>query len=139
MLIGRLSLASVALLASGLVSAPAQSRTPLESKSEAQLARALHDRIAGKPVDCLNLHDIRSSQIIDRTAILYETTGGTLYLNRPDSGQSSLNRGDVLVTDTHSHQLCSIDVVRLYDTSSRMQTGVVFLGEFVPYRKPKSR
>jgi hypothetical protein len=135
----RINLGSVVtLLAGGLLasSAAAKTGTSLETRSEARLARALDGRIAGRPVDCLNLRDIRSSQIIDRTAILYETNGGTLYLNRPDAGQNSLSRGDVLVTDTHSHQLCSIDVVRLYDTSSRMQTGVVFLGDFVPYRKP---
>ena len=137
----RISLGSVVtLLAGGLLasSAAAQTGTSLETRSEARLARALDGRIAGRPVDCLNLRDIRSSQIIDRTAILYETNGGTLYLNRPDAGQNSLSRGDVLVTDTHSHQLCSIDVVRLYDTSSQMQTGVVFLGDFVPYRKPRT-
>jgi hypothetical protein len=39
------------------------------------------------------------------------------------------------VTKTYGSQLCSIDVVSLYDSASRMQTGIVFLGEFVPYRK----
>ena len=135
----RISLATLAAMFAGVLIGPsafAQTRTSLENRSEAQLARALDGRVAGKPVDCLNLRDIRSSRIIDRAAILYETHGDTLYLNRPDAGQSSLNRGDVLVTDTHSQQLCSIDVVHLYDTSLHMRTGVVFLGDFVPYRKP---
>jgi hypothetical protein len=43
----------------------------------------------------------------------------------------------VLVTDTHSSQLCSIDIVRLYDPMARMQTGFVGLGDFVPYSKPR--
>ena len=136
----RLAACSVAALLAGLlVIPPARADTSPTSRSEARLARALEGRVSGKPVDCLNQRDIRSSQIIDRTAILYETSGGTLYLNRPDAGQSSLRRGDVLVTDTHSHRLCSIDVVHLYDTASWMPTGVVFLGEFVPYRKLRAR
>jgi hypothetical protein len=101
------------------------------------LAEALSGRVAGAPVDCVNLRDIRSSKIINRTAILYETGGGTIYVNRPDAGRESLDDWDVLVTKTHASRLCSIDVVSLYDTSARMQTGVVFLGEFVPYRKPR--
>ena len=104
---------------------------------EAKLAEALSGRVAGAPVDCVNLRDIRSSKIINRTAILYETGGGTIYVNRPDAGRESLNEWDVLVTKTHTNRLCSIDVVSLYDTGARMQTGAVFLGEFVPYHKPR--
>lgn len=118
-----------------LVTVPAQAASTQHPKAEAKLARLLEGRAAGAPVDCLNLLDIRSSRIMDRTAILYETIGGTLYLNRPEAGRESLNVGDVLVTDTHSHQLCDIDTVRLYDTTIGMQTGVVFLGKFVPYKK----
>ena len=105
---------------------------------EARLALALEGRVAGKPVDCINLRNVRSTQIIDNTAILYEA-GGSLYVNRPRAGRESLDRWDTLVTRLHNSRLCSIDVVRLYDSSSRMETGFVFLGDFVPYRKPKLR
>lgn len=126
------SLAALALLTPAANAAPRQ--TP-----EEKLAKALEGRTAGKPVDCIYLHNIRSSRIFDRTAILYEVNNGTYYLNRPDAGASSLNWGDVLVTDTHSSQLCSIDVVRLYDTHPWMQNGFVNLGKFVPYKKVVAR
>jgi hypothetical protein len=106
---------------------------------EAKLAQSLDGRLAGEPVDCLNLRDIKSSRIINRTAILYETVGGTIYVNRPDAGRESLSDWDVLVTRTHMNRLCSIDVVDLYDSGARMRTGSVFLGQFVPYRKPGRR
>jgi hypothetical protein len=101
---------------------------------EQQLARAIEGRVAGEPVNCINLRNVRSTKIIDRTAIVYEA-GNTVYVNRPRNGARSLDQWDVLVTKTHSSQLCSIDVVQLYDTGSRMQTGFVFLGDFVPYRR----
>lgn len=101
---------------------------------EAQLARALEGRTAGAPVDCINLQFVRSSRIIDDTAILYEV-GSTIYVNRPRAGRESLDRWDTLVTRTHDSRLCSIDTVRLYDSASRFETGFVFLGEFVPYRR----
>ena len=103
---------------------------------EAKLARELQGRVAGEPVKCVSLHSIRSSRIIDRTAIIYDA-GSTIYVNRPTGGRESLDQWDVLVTKPFNSQLCDIDVVHLYDSSSRMQTGIVFLGDFVPYRKPR--
>ena len=89
-----------------------------------------------EPVDCISLNRIRSSRIIDRTAIIYDA-GGTLYVNRPRAGAEQLDRWDALVTRLSTSQLCSIDTVRLYDTTSRFETGFVFLGDFVPYRRPR--
>jgi len=106
------------------------------SGAEAKLAKALEGRVAGEPVRCLSLHQIRSTRIIDGTAILYDA-GRTVYVNKPASGASSLRDGKVMVTKTGTSQLCSIDTVKLYDTGSRMQTGWVGLGEFVPYTKVK--
>jgi hypothetical protein len=101
---------------------------------EAKLAKIIEGRVAGKPVDCVNLRGIRSSQIIDKTAIVYDA-GSTIYVNRPRAGAEDLDDRDALVTKTHSPQLCSIDVVHLYDTAARFQRGFVYLGEFVPYKK----
>jgi len=105
------------------------------AQAEAKLAKALDGRVAGKPVTCINLRDIDSSQIIDGTAILYKV-GGTTYVNRPKIGAESLRWDPILVTDTHSSQLCSIDTVKLIDRTSHFFQGFVGLGEFVPYRKP---
>ena len=72
-------------------------------------------------------------------AILYDT-GSTIYVNRPRSGRESLDQWDVLVTKTFSSDLCTPDVVQLWDSGSRMQSGFVFLGEFVPYKRaPKPK
>lgn len=123
--------AVMAIAAASVSAAPAA-----PERGEEQIAKALNGRVAGKPTDCLFQRDIRSTQIIDRTAILYEMNNGTIYLNRPTSGASSLNNNFALITDTHSSQLCSIDIVRLYDFVSRFETGSLALGPFVPYRKP---
>lgn len=124
------------LAASMLLSASAQAAPRLTP--DAQLDKALQGRVAGRPVDCISLRQVRSSTIIDDTAILYDT-GSTIYVNRPTSGAESLNRSDVLVTRLFSDRLCSIDTVQLYDSASRFTTGSVFLGDFVPYRKSRTR
>lgn len=105
---------------------------------EAELARVLKGRTAGPPVDCISLRHVRSSQIIDDTAIVYDA-GGTIYVNRPRAGAESLDRWDTIVTRLYSDRLCSIDTVRLFDSTSRFQTGLVFLSEFVPYRRDEAR
>lgn len=100
---------------------------------EARIAKITAGRAAGAPVDCIQQHRINSTEIISRTAIVYRMDNGTIYVNRPDSGATFLSKGDILVTDTHSPQLCSIDIVRLVDSSARMPSGSVGLGKFVPY------
>ena len=122
------------LTAASLSAVPAAAAPRLAP--EARLARAIEGRVAGEPVRCINLHNVRSSHIIDKTAIIYDA-GGTLYVNRPKAGSESLDQWDVLVSKPFNSQLCNIDVVQLYDTGSRMQTGLVFLGDFVPYRRVK--
>ena len=104
---------------------------------EARLAKALDGRVAGKPVDCIPLHQIQSSEIFEKTGILYKV-GKVWYLNRPTSGATFLDSNDILVTDTHSPDLCSIDIVRLLDSTSRFPSGTLGLGKFVPYKKPTS-
>ena len=103
---------------------------------EARLEKLLQGRVAGKPVNCINSRDIRSTQIIDRTAIVYRV-GSKLYVNRPRSGASSLDRDDILVTRQFggTSQLCRIDMVQLIDRAALFPTGFVALGEFVPYSR----
>lgn len=103
---------------------------------EARLEKILAGRTAGTPTDCIQQNQIASSQIIDGTAIVYRMNGGTIYVNRPSSGASMLRSGNVLMTDTHSNELCSIDIVRLLDSGSHMPSGTVGLGQFIPYPRP---
>jgi hypothetical protein len=103
---------------------------------EADLQQMLGKRVeAGPPVDCLQISQITGSHIVDGTAILYDVAGGDIYVNRPEIGASSLSRHQVLLTDTHVPQLCSVDTVTLLDSTTGIQNGFVGLGKFVPYKK----
>ena len=104
---------------------------------EAKLAKMLDGRVAGKPQDCIFMPTIRSSRIVDKTAIVYDA-GRTLWVNRPRTGAESLDDDDILVTNLHSSSLCSIDIVSLHDRYGHFYSGFVGLGEFVPYRKVAS-
>jgi hypothetical protein len=121
----------VAMLAAG----PALGRD--RDDPSVQLAKIIGDRVPGKPVDCINLSSITSSQIISGKAIIY-VVGNRLYVNEPRSGASSLEVDDILVTRTPGSQLCSIDTVNLVDRGSRFNRGFVSLGQFIPYAKVRN-
>ena len=124
------AMAAAAVLATPVVAAPRD--TP-----EAQLQKMLAGRVAGKPTRCIPLSAINSSEVISGKAIVYRA-GSTLYVNEPRSGAQQLDQNDVLVTRTIGTQLCSIESVQLVDRSSRMPSGFVVLGDFVPYTKAKA-
>jgi hypothetical protein len=121
----------LALIATAALAATAQASTP---RGEDQLARALRGRVAGEPVSCINLHRATQSRVINDTAILWRV-GSTLYVNRPRAGADALNQWDTMIVRLPVGQLCSVDTVHMVDLHSHMLTGIVFLGEFVPYRR----
>ena len=125
------------LIAAPILIGTAAIATAAPVDREAELSRALEGRQAGEPVDCIDLQRVRNSRVIADTAIIYDA-GSTLYVNRPRAGAESLDRWDTLLTRLHSSRLCSIDTVQLVDPQSRMTSGVVFLGEFVPYRRVRT-
>jgi hypothetical protein len=102
-------------------------------KGEAELASMLEGRVAGKPQSCIPAWHSTNLKVIDDTAIVYDA-GNTIYVARPAQPQS-LDSDDILVLERTGSQLCKHDVVRTIDRSGFM-TGVVFLGDFVPYTKP---
>ena len=126
---------TAALAATAASAAPAPTKTQI--KAEARLAKMLEGRSAGKPVDCIQLRDIQSSEIIDGVGIIYRVGASKLYVNRPKDART-LDSDDIMVTDTRTSQLCSIDTVRLISRTARFPTGFVFLDKFVPYTKTKS-
>ena len=100
---------------------------------EQRLDKMLAGREAGKPVSCISSWDQRDMEVLDKTAIVFRA-GSTIYVNRP-ANAADLDSDDILVTRSHTGQLCKIDIVTTVDRSGHFQTGFVNLGEFVPYRR----
>ena len=117
----------------GLAAAAA---APLAS-GEAKLAQALDGRTAGKPLNCLKLRKVRSI-IIDGTAVIFESAG-TLFVNRPLAGAATLSASNALLVSSLTDEICRGEGIRLFDNASRVETGLIFLGQFVPYRRSPNR
>lgn len=124
------------IAAAAIAAMPAAASAMERLAGEDKLAKLLEGRVAGEPQDCIRLASARGSEVIDGTAIVYRI-GSTLWVNRPEGGAESLDDDDILVTRLSTGQLCSIDTVELRDRSSRMYSGFVSLGKFVPYRRVK--
>ncbi len=123
---------AVAALAAG--SAAGAATDTATAKGEAKLAKLLDGRVAGAPVSCISATIGDHLQVIDQTAVVYDG-GSTVYVARP-ADPKSLDADDVLIIDRFGSQLCKQDVIRTVDRNSGFMTGVVFLGDFVPYKKP---
>lgn len=102
-------------------------------RAQERLEQLLEGRTAGEPRSCISTFNSRQLQVLHRTALVYES-GDTVWVSRPEN-PDSLNARDIVVIERRGSQLCKHDIVRLVDQGSWFHTGVVFLGDFVPYRR----
>ncbi|WP_294265234.1 hypothetical protein [uncultured Sphingomonas sp.] len=131
-----LSIAGTAL--AGCAATPREQAAMAErnARDAARLDQRLAGFTPGKPASCLPVSTSRRSEYFGDT-IVYEVSGSLVY--RTDtSGGCTLNRDDILVTQTPIGSLCRGDIARTIDRGSRFQTGSCTLGDFVPYRKDRS-
>src|SRR3546814_6363337 len=100
------------LSAAMLAAAPAAVASD-KPTGEEKLAKMLDGRVAGEPRDCITLSSVTSSQVVDKTAIVYRI-GSTLWVNRPENGAESFDDNDnILVTklirsEEHTSELQSL-------------------------------
>ncbi|GMM93659.1 hypothetical protein [Qipengyuania sp. MTN3-11] len=126
--------AAVALLATPATQAQESDTTAELSEGQAKLAKMLEGRVAGEPERCIQTFPSRSFTIIDDTALVYRR-GDTLWVNTTRNPQS-IDDDDILVIERFSgSQLCHTDQVTLRDRYNGFFSGVLFLGDFVPYRE----
>ena len=127
------------LLTAIALAAPAMASTSREARdaaAQARLAKIVDGLVPGKPVSCVSLRDVPSSQLVDGLAIVYRAGSRRLYVNRPAGGCEALRENRAIATRTPSDRLCSGDIVRIFDAPSGIDYGSCALGEFVPYERP---
>lgn len=127
-----------AALIAGLVSAPyAPLAAAVPQKSEEALAKLTAGRVAGKPVDCINLivTGTDDSWKIPGLAMAYRR-GTTWYVNRFESGCDQLRDDTIVVTKLHSSRLCRGDIADLRVAGANIPIGSCIFGTFTPYTKP---
>jgi len=130
----KLYLACAAVVAAtGVAAAPAQA--PEAAALTPKVAEVLAGWTAGKPVSCVRLRDVRSTQIVDQSAIIYKLSNKRWLVNFPAGGCASLRPDRTLVTSTPSTSLCRGDIARVIDPPTPIEYGSCGLGDFVPYTR----
>lgn len=123
-------LVGVAVLAAGT----AQARLSVKERGEAELAKELKGYAPGKTADCISIMQVTGQRVIDGTAIVFQSLGGKLYVNRPE-GAEFLRDDNILVMKPTGSQHCRLDIVQQVDRSTHMHSGAVSLNDFTVYNK----
>jgi hypothetical protein len=99
-----------------------------------ELAAALAGRSAGTTTSCVGSQDLRGSHALgDGDAILFETRGSLVYVNRPRGGCTGFRPDLALRTSSQSARLCEGDVIEAFDAPSGVSHGSCSLGPFTAY------
>jgi hypothetical protein len=87
-------------------------------------------------MNCVPSRDLRGNRSAGEGAIIFEgQSRNIVYVNRPRAGCPEIRSGLALKTRTTSTQLCSGDIVEVFDPVTGFSHGGCSLGEFTPYRR----
>lgn len=130
---------ALATAALGLLAAPVQAEEPAgKTRGETELAKLLEGRVAGEPKRCIRTLGARPLNQIDGTAITYRE-GNTIWVNYTRNPES-IDDDDIMVIKRFGgSSLCRTDHIDLISRTGGFYTGVIFLDEFVPYKRIEDR
>lgn len=140
----RLTLASLTVFASAaaLASCATTDRPePRSEKAQAELARWLDGRVAGKAQTCLPSYRSQDMVVIDENTLLFRDGSRRVWrtdLKGPCNGLGRPNTA-LLTKQFGGTGLCSGEIARVIDTSFGGTVGSCALGDFVPYEGPGRR
>ena len=96
--------------------------------------------VAGPPVSCINLRNIRSTNVIDEQTIDFHMSGKQVYRNTLPNRCPQLGFERAFAYQTSISQLCSVDIITvIVQGSGSMRGASCGLGQFTPVSfKPKN-
>jgi hypothetical protein len=130
-------IAAVAALAGCTASTEAPVSAAADAEGDAMLSAALAGRTAGEPRNCVRLQDVRNSRGAGAGTILFDGPGGTVYVNRTSGSCPRIQPWHALRHRTISNNLCSGEIIRVFDPQTGVEYGGCALGEFVPWRRSR--
>ncbi|SCW82945.1 hypothetical protein SAMN02927924_03194 [Sphingobium faniae] len=92
---------------------------------------------AGDPVDCIQIVQIRNSDVRDDQTIDFVTNGGKIYRNTLPNSCPSLGFEKRFAYATSLSQLCSVDIITVLQSGGPglMRGASCGLGKFQPMQK----
>ncbi|MBV9841348.1 MAG: hypothetical protein JOY99_07445 [Sphingomonadaceae bacterium] len=103
---------------------------------DAALGKALRGLSpAGAPISCVSERLVQDTQIIDTNTILFRTSGREVYLNHLRGGCAELTPDRAFASSTPVDQLCSGDIITVFEPTAHVGVGSCALGDFQAYRR----
>lgn len=130
----RLAIIMSALALAGCT-AGAEMQASQQARAQADLAKALEGRVAGKPAECISDSATGSRQVIDRRTILY-TEGRRVWRNDLPEECPRLSPFGTMVVEVRGSQLCRNDLFRVFEPGTTVPGAYCRLGKFTPYTRP---
>jgi hypothetical protein len=125
-----------ALLFAGCTASAEQSASR-QAEAARNLAKAIGDRQAGKPTDCINSNSNDGPQIIDRKTVIYRQ-GQRVWVNTLEAECPGLEPFNTMIVELHGSQICRNDQFRILEPGSHIPGAYCRFGKFTPYSKPKN-
>jgi len=117
----------------GLVAALAGCTAPPPVADNAPIAE-IAGRVAGPAQRCVTLSQSEGLHAANRSTLAVGS-GKTVWVNHLMDGCSGFGRWDVLVTEPMGTEYCRGDLVRSFDSVSKIQGPTCRLGDFIPFTR----
>ena len=111
----------------------AQSERQIERSERAFAELTEGWEVAGEPESCIATFDTNRLRVVENVGLAYRR-GDTMWVARARNSHN-LGPWDVPVIERFGSSLCRHDAMRTIDRSSGLFSGVLFLDDFVPYRR----
>jgi hypothetical protein len=127
--------AFVLLIGSAASSATlSSSQSHQDAKDALALAKAVDGLTPGKPIECIDQYRVRDTSRFGNK-ILYQYSRNEKYLTDTGGGCFGLRQGDAIITQSTANMMCSGDIVRTADLTTRTPSGSCTFGAFTPYTR----
>ena len=91
------------------------------------------------PEECVNVRQIKKTEIIDDQNILFYMNGGKIYRNHLPRKCFGLKRRESFSYKLHTPRLCGIDIIKVVDQFGGLSQGTSCgLGKFHPISKEQA-
>lgn len=90
---------------------------------------------AGDPVNCIQTNRIRSTNVVDDQTVDFRMSNGTVFRNTLPNNCPGLRSAGAFSYRSTQSRLCSVDIIRVLNTTGGPRTGASCgLGQFVPVK-----
>ena len=128
------------LIAAGLIATGAAlfafQSLVLATEDRTKASRVPPAEVVGEPVSCINIAQIRGSQVRDNQTIDFMMAGGKIYRNELPQQCGNLGFDRSFTYSTSLTQLCNVDIITvLQNVGGGLQRGASCgLGQFTPVK-----